>query len=79
MVEHVSQESLSDQLLQPETAQVFPTAHAEAPHTSSAAVKHDQLCFPEQSSAPPMLTQGTDALAQGADALALGGSCCLAC
>ena len=77
MVEHESRESLSDQLLQPGTAQLFTIAHVGTPHTSSAAVKHDQLCFPEQSSAPPMFTQGTDALAQGADALALGGSCCL--
>jgi len=64
--------SLSDQLLQPGTAQVFTIAHAETPQTSSTAVKHDQLRFPEQSSAPPKFTQGTDDLAQG-------GSCCLAC
>jgi len=50
---------------------VFTIAHAETPQTSSAAVKRDQLCFPEQSSTPPMFTQGTDDLAQG-------GSCCLA-
>ena len=43
---------------------MFTTAHAEAHQTSSAAVKHDQLCFPEQSRAPPRFTQGTDALAQ---------------
>ena len=34
---------------------MFTIAHAETPQTSSAAVKHDQLCFPEQSSTLPML------------------------
>ena len=53
-------------------AKVFTTAHAGTSQMSSAAVKGDQLRFSEQSSVPPMLTQGTDDLAQG-------GSCCLAC
>jgi len=43
---------------------VFTIARAETPPTSSAAVKRDQLCFPEQSGAQPMFTQGTDDLAQ---------------
>ena len=62
MVEHERQVSLSDQLLQPGTAQVFTIAHADTPQTFSAAVKRDQLRFPEQSSAPPKFTQGTEVL-----------------